>query len=266
MQLNEDWEFNVLGIYNYRKPGKLTAYFNYIVEHLGHIDGDIVEAGVFKGRTLLAVGLLLKELGSAKQVYGFDSFQGFAPVEHENDDLGKFDLLLKEGRISKEHFAKIKRNLEFRALSVKGPLTSKNISLSSDFSAANIEEIKSKMDLLGLDNIHIVPGLFEQTMTESRRLPKKIMAALLDCDLYLSYKVALPFVWDRLSLGGYIWLDEYYSLKFPGARIATDEFFRRLTDKPRKHKMEPGDFERWYMRKIYDNKGKTSGKSGQGGR
>lgn len=255
MQLNEDWEFNVLGVYNYRKPGKLSAYFNHIIEHHDYMEGDIVEAGVFKGRTLLAVGLLLKELGSTKQVYGFDSFQGFAPVEHENDDLGKFDLLLKEGRISEEHFVKIKRNLKFRALSVKGSLTSKNISLSSDFSAANIEEIKAKINFLNLDNVHIAPGLFEQTMTENREHPRKVMAALLDCDLYLSYKVALPFVWGKLALGGYIWLDEYYSLKFPGARIATDEFFSRLADKPRKHKMEPGDFERWYVKKIYSKEG-----------
>jgi len=67
----------------------------------------------------------------------------------------------------------------------------------------------------------------------------------------MSYKVTLPFVWPRLAVGGYIWLDEYYSLKFPGARIATDEFFREKADKPRRHQREPGDFERWYVEKIF---------------
>ena len=27
MFLYDDWEFNILGIYNYRKPGQLTDYF-----------------------------------------------------------------------------------------------------------------------------------------------------------------------------------------------------------------------------------------------
>ena len=251
MILNEDWEFNVLGVYNYSKPGKLSAYFNYVIEHHDHIEGDLCEAGVYKGRSLLAAGLLLKEIGSSKQVYGFDSFHGFAPVQHEYDDPARFDTLLNEGRISEAHYGKIKKNLQFRALSVRGPLTSQNISTSSDFSSVNIDELKAKMDFLGLDNVHIVPGLFDQTMTLSRKHPEKIMAASLDCDLYLSYKTALPFFWSRLVTGGYLWLDEYYSLKFPGARIATDEFFSDKADKPRKHKIEPGDFERWYVRRLF---------------
>lgn len=255
MQLREDWEFNVLGIYNYRKPGKLCHYFDFIIEHHEFLEGDLVEAGVFRGRTLLAVGLLLKELGSEKQVYGFDSFEGLPQIEHGNDDLAKFNQLLDEGKISKEHVEKVKKNIQYRALEVKGRLTSKNISLSNDFSAVNINEIMDKIEFLGLDNVHIVPGLFDETMVPSQNQPKKIMAALLDCDLYVSYQVALPFVWARLVKGGYIWLDEYYSLKFPGPRIATDEFFSDKKDKPRKHKLEPGDFERWYVRKVYSEEG-----------
>ena len=59
--LKDDWEFNVLGLYNYNKPGKLEKYFNYIIENHNYIDGDIIEAGVFRGRTLISTGLLLKE-------------------------------------------------------------------------------------------------------------------------------------------------------------------------------------------------------------
>jgi hypothetical protein len=76
------------------------------------------------------------------------------------------------------------------------------------------------------------------------------MAALLDCDLYSSYKIALPFIWERLSRGGYVYLDEYYSLKFPGARIACDEFFSLLFEKPLKAAQIQRDFERWYAIKA----------------
>jgi hypothetical protein len=44
-------------------------------------------------------------------------------------------------------------------------------------------------------------------------------------------------------------LDEYYSLKFPGARIATNEFFQDKQHKPQKHAHIHGEFERWFLKK-----------------
>jgi len=251
MLLNEDWEFNILGIYNYKKPGQLSNYFHYIIEHHDHIEGDICEAGVFKGRSLLAAGLLLKELGSSKQVYGFDSFEGFPPIYDDNDDISKFDQLVRDGKISEAHYAKIKKNTKLRSFEIKADISVANISKSGNFSSANMEDIKRKIEFLELDNIHLVPKPFAETMTDTQPAARKIMAALLDCDLYMSYKTSRPFEWQRLTLGGYISLDEYYSITFPGARIATDEFFADKADKPHMHKIEPGDFERWYVRKLH---------------
>lgn len=62
-RLVEDWEFNVFGVWNYNKVNKLDEYFSYIREFHNSIDGDIVEVGVYRGRSLLATALLLKELG-----------------------------------------------------------------------------------------------------------------------------------------------------------------------------------------------------------
>ena len=42
--------------------------------------------------------------------------------------------------------------------------------------------------------------------------------------MYEGYKLCLPIVFESLEIGGIINLDEYYSLKYPGAKIATDEF------------------------------------------
>jgi len=55
---------------------------------------------------------------------------------------------------------------------------------------------------------------------------------LLDCDLYQSYRTALEYIWPRLSAGGFIFLDEYFSLKFRRARIACDEFFEGKPQSP----------------------------------
>jgi hypothetical protein len=252
MTLLDDWEFNVLGIYNYRQPGPLRHFYQYVQENHAHVPGDVLEAGVFRGRSLLATALLLKELGSAKKVYGFDSFGGFPPVYHPNDDLARFDDLRAAGRITPAHHEAVQRNRQFRSLALPEGvgLSAANISLSGDFSRTSADEIQRKAALLELDNIVLVPGPFEQTMAPSGLPDVRLMAALVDCDLYASYKACLPFIWPRLSAGGYVFLDEYYSLKFPGARIATNEFFAGQPDRPQMHVVERGDFERWFVRKI----------------
>lgn len=252
MQLREDWEFNVLGVYNYRKPGHLRHYMDFIAENHDHVEGDILEAGVYRGSSLLAAALLLKDLGSPKHVYGFDTFTGFPPVYHPNDDVSQFDSLRRQRRISAEHLEQVRRNLLFRSceLGERTAPTPASLSLSGDFSNNCLDALRRKLEWLELDNVTLVAGPFDETMTSATRPPDHLMAALLDCDLYESYRVALPFVWSRLSMGGYIALDEYYSLKFPGARIATDEFFQDKRDGPRRHKPEPRDFERWYVRRL----------------
>ena len=72
---------------------------------------------------------------------------------------------------------------------------------------------------------------------------------LLDVDLYLSYKATLPLVWERLSNNGLIFLDEYYSLKFPGAKIACDDFIKGNKCELIKLGIT-GSFERWAIKKI----------------
>ena len=45
-------------------------------------------------------------------------------------------------------------------------------------------------------------------------------------------------------------LDEYYSLKFPGAKIACDEFCHLHNIQPQKQVSVPNsEFERWYLTK-----------------
>jgi len=55
-----------------------------------------LEAGVFRGKSILATALLLKEIGSPKKVYGFDSFSGFPPVIHDLDSLQEFKKQYKK--------------------------------------------------------------------------------------------------------------------------------------------------------------------------
>ena len=252
--LLEDWEYNVLGIYNYKKQGAFSNYFDFIIENHQHLQGDICEIGVYRGSSLLATAMLLKELGSDKRVYGYDSFSGF-PVYHANDDLGQFEELHNKGEIDFDLYRKIQLNIEYRTIaSNQQHLNASNISSSGNFSNTDLNILKAKIDYLELDNIELVVGNFQDTMVDEQSGNDiTFSVALLDCDLYESYQVSLPFIWKRLVKGGYIFIDEYYSLKFPGARIACNEFFADKKDKPQQHRQVPNDFQRWFIRKIFSN-------------
>ena len=112
-KLNNDWEYNVLDIYNYNKSGKLDEYFDFIRNNHDCLFGDICEIGVYKGHSLISTALLLREIGSDKKVWGFDSFNGF-PSYHDNDDLNKFEDLYNIGTISEEHFQDYQSNIKLK--------------------------------------------------------------------------------------------------------------------------------------------------------
>ena len=98
-----------------------------------------------------------------------------------------------------------------------------------------------------MSNYRLVAGDTEATMNDSQ-LPKNIAGIFLDADLYAPYKATLNACWDRLSVGGVVFLDEYFSLKFPGPRIATNEFVAERSDAKLICIARPfNDFERWIL-------------------
>ena len=242
--IKNDWEFNVLGIYNYRKPGRFDSLFAFIRDNHDKLEGDIVEAGVFRGNSLLAIAMYLKELGSSKKVYGFDSFSGFPPVNHVKDELEEFERMAEKGQITEDHIAAVRNNLNWKT-SLATVKLEKNISTSGDFSDTSLDLLLKKIELTGLDNIVLIDGIFKETMTRECGVDK-IMATVVDCDLYQSYLDTFEFIWPRLERGGFIHLDEYYSLKFPGAKLATDEFLKDKNADLQMSDLKEGDFQRWF--------------------
>lgn len=258
--LKDEWEFAAFGTYNVQKPGKLEHLIRFIRERHRDFEGDVIESGVFKGSSLIAIAMVLKECGSDKKVYGFDSFAGFPPVYDEKDEISEFDRLAGDGLIAPEHLAAVHRNMEWRkCLSARAASGAGDVSTSLDFSSLSLELLQNKLRVLGLDNVILVDGNFSETMTAGRPEPAKIFAGIVDCDLYKSHLQTFEFIWPRLVPGGMLYLDEYYSLKFPGARRATDEFIRgkdaRLEMSPR----VPGDFERWHLTRT--GAGSVNGRS-----
>ena len=239
------WELGALNIYDYSNPGPLDIYFNFIKNNFKDLKGNIFEFGVFKGKSILATALLLKSLDCKKKVIGFDSFSGF-PSYNMKDELSQFKILFESKRISKEHYEDVLQNIKIRSLYLKeeSNLNPKNISNSGDFSQCNYQVLQKKIEFLELDNIIIVKGSFEDSLNNLGNYGES-MCCLIDCDLYDSYKYSLPKAWENTTKGGMIYLDEYYSLKFPGAKIAVDEFIK---DKEINIKSESTNFDPNFLR------------------
>ena len=254
----DDAEFiySALDIDNFSKfsQSRLRFLYQYIRENHNKYKGDVFEFGVYRGASLIAIAMLLKQLGSEKKVYGFDSFCGF-PRFDERDRLSCFSSSNNDVTFPASVLARFEMLSSIKSQLLTMKLAEENISTSASFSDTSLNTLKKKIDVLELDNIVLINGDFKDTLSrffEDRE--RTVFAANLDCDLYDGYEVSLPYIWDSLVKGGYVHLDEYYSLKFPGAKQACDIFFKEKNIIPRAQtNVRPGEFERFYIIKDGDS-------------
>jgi hypothetical protein len=241
----DDWIFNSLGIesFNLTSRSRLKHWFTHARNNHSILKGDILEFGVYKGGGVIAMGLLLKSLGSAKKIYAFDSFSGF-PGYHKNDDLSVFgerpDIFEKD-LVNKAVLCK-----ELAEWRVGEEITTENISTSGNFSDTSKQGLEQKIKKFGLDNIELIEGDFKDTVPIFfNNFKGSVFSANIDCDLYAGYKESLAPTYNRCVIGSMIYLDEYYSLKFPGARVAVHEFLDQSSANLTLLSSDENDFERW---------------------
>jgi hypothetical protein len=260
--------FSILKIENHSESS-FSAYrfwFDHFRKYHDQIDGDVFEFGVYRGGSLLSMALLAKRLGSNKHFYGFDTFSGF-PEDgyHPSDALSNFSVeqrVTSEQKRAVEILHYIKNLTDSNAsqsdnLDIQQPAKSlrsklNTLGASGVFSDNSYEHVVQRIKLLELDNITLYPGEFscgiKSFINDHGPSPISIFSANIDCDLYQGYASSLPFICSHLSVGGHVHLDEYYSLKYPGARIAVDEF---LGVHPEfflhRNATRPGEFERWFL-------------------
>jgi hypothetical protein len=183
----------------------------YLLDRTLDIPGAIAECGVFRGSSLAAIALFLRQRGVAKQIFGLDSFQGFDESIQKDLQIGG-----PEGSQKRIH----------------------------GFSQTSLFYVDAKMRRLGLKNaVHLIPGYFSETLS---KLPDvRFSFVHLDCDIYDSYRQALEYFYGRMSPGGIILLDEYNDPPWPGCNLAVDEF---LADKPEKVTLIAFDnYEKYYI-------------------
>jgi O-methyltransferase len=185
--------------YTMTSPERLYALIHavrYIVEN--KIPGDMVECGVWKGGSMMAVAKMLLYLGDAgRHLFLFDTFEGMSkPTE--------LDVDWKGGK-APAFFERWKNKLG-----------------GSSWCYASLSDVKQAMYSVGypIENLHFVQGRVEDTIPA--RTPESISLLRLDTDWYESTRHELVQLFPRLSRGGVIIIDDYGH--WQGARLAVDEW------------------------------------------
>lgn len=148
------------------------------------VPGAVVECGTARGGSAALMGLALDRLGADRPLWVFDTFEGIPPPTAADPD---------------EAIARLYTG-QFRG---------------------ELAEVGALFERLGiLPRARLVKGLFQETVPTAAVDPIAVLH--LDGDWYDSVKVCLDHLYDRVSPGGVIQIDDYGH--WEGARKAVDEF------------------------------------------
>lgn len=162
-----------------------------LLESTLHLPGDIIECGVYRGKSLQWISRVAADLAPEKTVFACDSYEGFPEEDVGRVDLGRLRFLArvrKKFRMCEDTPARLERF--FQMFGVRGK---------------------------------IIKGYFSDTLQQFSDTPFCFIH--LDCDIYSSYKECLHLLYENLTPGGVVVFDDYRAPKWPGAEKAVDEFF-----------------------------------------
>jgi len=163
------------------------------------VPGAIVECGVWRGGSMMAVAQTLVEIGiTDRDLYLYDTFTGMPPATKVDRDWRG---------ISAQLYAELHQTRQ------------------TWWCGASSQEVMSNMMETGYpaERIHLVPGLVEDTIP--KQVPEEIALLRLDTDWYESTQHELEHLYPRLSSGGVVIVDDYGY--WQGAQRAVDEYFRQ---------------------------------------
>lgn len=187
--------------YTLTSVARLTALcdaVHYVARN--QVRGDIVECGVWKGGSMMAVARTLIQLqDQSRHLYLFDTYEGMTPPSEKDvsaQGQTASDLLSKQDKEDPH----------------------------SVWCAAPLDAVRNVMAGVGYDaaKVHFVQGRVEDTVPGMA--PERIAILRLDTDWYESTKHEMEHLFPRLVPGGVLIIDDYGH--WQGARQAIDEYIR----------------------------------------
>ncbi|MEE2642959.1 MAG: TylF/MycF/NovP-related O-methyltransferase [Planctomycetota bacterium] len=166
------------------------------------IPGDIVECGVWRGGSMMAIARSLCRHGDLeRQLHLYDTYEGMPPaldVDRDFTDAAASTLLQEQEKSDPK----------------------------SIWCYSAIDEVRNNMSRTSYpsERLHFVKGKVEQTLLDE--VPEKIALLRLDTDWYESTKICLEKLFPRLVDGGVLIVDDYGHWR--GCKKAVDEYFTRM--------------------------------------
>ena len=168
------------------------------------IPGAVVECGVWRGGCSMLMILGLIDAGDvSRDVWLYDTFEGMTDPQER-------DAFLADG-------------VAAETMLNRSPKSGATDDEWTVWCVADEADVTSGLHDTGypMERVRLIRGPVEQTLAAN--LPDRIAIARLDTDWYSSTKAELEFLYDRISPGGVLVLDDYDD--WAGARDAVDEFF-----------------------------------------
>jgi O-methyltransferase len=163
------------------------------------LSGGIVECGVWKGGSMMAVAKTLLSVGKTDvDLFLFDTFEGMSePTE---------------------------KDIHWTGETAKTQLAREEKEASLTWARATLDEVRQAMSSVPYppSRIHFVKGRVEDTLPD--QAPPQIALLRLDTDWYESTRHELIHLYPRVVPGGVLIVDDYGWWR--GAAEATDEYFR----------------------------------------
>jgi len=177
----------------YSRMGRLIAHYE-LYKKIAHLEGEIVECGVFKGASLMRfidfIQLFEKNYSNTRKVIGFDVFGEFPETEFSAD----------------------KKELEDFKLETNGGVS------------INIEELESYIHNKSFSDAMLIKGDIIETVPRfvSENPDTKIALLNIDTDIFEPCEIILKHLAPMVVPGGLIIFDDYGVFK--GETQLADEY------------------------------------------
>ena len=153
------------------------------------------ECGVYRGSSLVACAEIVRQYGLDAHIYGLDSFAGLPDFSNIDKEMAAdlvMDVVREKGNV---------------------------------FDDTSLVEVQTALDERELNRYAtLVPGFFSKTLPTLPEGPYFFIN--IDCDLYEGHLECLEFFYPKMEKGGIVFLDDYYSVHYPMAKIAVDTFMK----------------------------------------
>jgi hypothetical protein len=186
----------------------LVAMVQHVLRE--NIPGDLVETGTWRGGAAGMMALAaLSTSGPVRRMHLFDSFQGIPEPDRAHDPI---DWIVNDMKLPEAEALGRLRGIK----ALEAP-------------RKDLERVLFEICSYPKEKITIHEGWFQETVPPASRDIESIAVLRLDGDLYASTKVCLDHLYEKLSPGGFLIIDDWC---LTGARKAVQEFFANKKPRP----------------------------------